>query len=117
MPLYQQDLVDLSAKTRVLLLLVQSDSRSVVSHTLDEVFWNLLTQSYPLEETYQWVSNGGNTPEDLHQQKDRFYDQRRLCYWFWKELCEHDYGPPQQRSSNGSRTEHLMENIIAELTV
>ena len=115
MALYNPNMVNLPIKARALLLMKQSDSRSVVQYSLDIVFWNLLVQSHSLEESYRWLSNVEQIPADLYQKKDYYFDRRRLCYWFWDELCKLDYSSPQQRLANGSRSEHLIENILAEL--
>ena len=79
------------------------------------MFWSLLVQSYPLEESYRWLSKEEEIPADLYQKKDYYFDRRRLCYWFWDELCKLDYGSLQQRLANGYRSKYLIENILTEL--
>jgi hypothetical protein len=115
MSLYSPSEVNLPIKAQALLLLQQSDSRFVVQKVLDVVFWNLLVQPHSLEESYRWLSNEEMIPADLYQRKDYYFDRRRLCYWFWDELCKLDYGSLQQRLANGFRSEHLIENILTEL--
>jgi hypothetical protein len=115
MSLYNPSEVNLPINIHALLLLQQSDSRFVVQNVLDVVFWNLLVQTHSVEESYRWLSNEVRIPADLYQRKDYYFDRRRLCYWFWDELCKLDYGSLQQRLANGSRSEHLIENILAEL--
>ena len=114
MSLYSPKEVNLSIKARALLLLQQSDSRSVIRNTLDVVFWNLLVQTYPLDESYRWFSSDEKIPADLHEKKDHYFDRRRLCYWFWDELGKLGYGSLQQRLANGSQTQPRADDIMAE---
>lgn len=116
MSLYNPSEINLPIKTRILLLLQKSDSRFVLQNVLDVVFWNLLVQAYPLEEPYRWLSKSEDIPADLHQEKERYFDRRSLCYWFWDELGKIDYGSPQQRLPRGSKPEHLIDHVLAELT-
>ena len=76
----------------------------------------MLVQTHPLKESYRWLSKDKEIPVDLYQKKDYYFDRRKLCFWFWDELCKLDYGFPQQRLANGSRSEHLIESVQVELT-
>jgi hypothetical protein len=116
--LYNPMLANELTKTDLLRMMASNSSENIVCHDFEHVYWGLLVEHYPLEEPFHWLMRGQPTPSDLYQRQDYYFDNRRLCYWFWNSLCEPTlYGEARQRLPDGTLRKDFSRDFLTELTV
>jgi hypothetical protein len=120
MPLYDPTLVDQSTKEALLRILPHYIARFTLD-LLENVWWKLLTNYYPLDETYHWLSEEKSAPLDVYERQKVYFDPRNVIQMFWQIFYTDPVlagAPARPRLSDGSRMppEEVNATILSLLT-
>jgi hypothetical protein len=119
MTMYDPQLVDTETRDTLLQILAPYQAFQVLFDILDSVALRLVKTTFPLEETYPWLT-GMPAPVDVYEHRNDHIPGRSFQLWFWRRLyTEVEYDPPRQRWNDGNRSpdEQLIETILSRLKV